>query len=146
MGLLAVIDTFLVYKISVIRYNRTVALAASILFAVMPMTWLLRRILLDSILLPFLLSSVLFAVYYKSIVNRNVSLSQEVPVVVLSGIFLGLAIFTKIPAFCMIPLVGYLVTTAASKNKRRNDFRNLGYSRNSNTGDLASICNIIRPV
>ena len=119
MGILAVIDTFLVYKISVIRYNRTVALAASILFAVMPMTWLLRRVLLDSILLPFLLSSVLFAVYYKSIVNRNARSSQEVPVVILSGIFLGLAIFTKIPVFCMIPLVGYLVATAASKNKRR---------------------------
>ncbi len=64
MGLLAVIDTFLIYKISEIRYNRRVALIASILFAVMPLTWLTRRVYLDSIMLPFILSSILFAVYY----------------------------------------------------------------------------------
>ena len=38
MGILAVIDTFLVYKISERMYNRNVALFASILFAVMPVT------------------------------------------------------------------------------------------------------------
>ena len=51
MGILAVIDTFLIYKISEIRYNRSVALIASILFAVMPLTWLTRRRYLDSIML-----------------------------------------------------------------------------------------------
>ena len=57
MGILAVINTFLIYKISECRYNRKVALIASVLFAVMPLTWMLRRIYLDSILTPFLLSS-----------------------------------------------------------------------------------------
>ena len=63
MGILAVIDTFLIYKISERIYKRNVALLASILFAVMPATWFSRMILLDSILLPFLLLSVLLAVY-----------------------------------------------------------------------------------
>ncbi|HEY6883460.1 MAG TPA: hypothetical protein VI278_05425, partial [Nitrososphaeraceae archaeon] len=36
MGLLAVVDTFLVYKIAERRYNRNVAVIASVLFAVMP--------------------------------------------------------------------------------------------------------------
>ena len=54
MGIFAVIDTFLVYKISEYKYNRSIAFIASILFAVMPITWLTRRILLDSIQLPFL--------------------------------------------------------------------------------------------
>ena len=56
MGLLAVIDTFLVYKIAERRYNRKVAFIASVLFAVMPMTWIFRRILLDSILSTFTLN------------------------------------------------------------------------------------------
>ena len=64
MGILAVVDTFLIYKISERRYNRNVAFIASVLFAVMPLTtWLIRRILLDTIQLTFLLSSILFAVY-----------------------------------------------------------------------------------
>jgi 4-amino-4-deoxy-L-arabinose transferase-like glycosyltransferase len=57
MGILAVVDTFLVYKISERRYNRNVALIASVLFAVMPISWYTRRILFDSIQLPFLLTS-----------------------------------------------------------------------------------------
>jgi hypothetical protein len=58
MGLLAVTDTFLIYKITEKRYNnnRTFAFIASLVFAVMPATWLLRRIWLDSIQLPLLLS------------------------------------------------------------------------------------------
>ena len=39
MGVLAVVDTFLVYKIAERRYNRTVAIKATILFAVMPSSW-----------------------------------------------------------------------------------------------------------
>src|SRR5919197_1478105 len=58
IGILAIADTFLIYKISEIRYNRNVAFIASILFAVMPITtWPIRWILLDTIQLPFLLSS-----------------------------------------------------------------------------------------
>jgi len=41
MGLLAVLDTFLIYKISELKYNRNVALFASVLFAVTPLTWML---------------------------------------------------------------------------------------------------------
>jgi hypothetical protein len=60
-GVLAVIDTFLIYKISELRYNKTAAFIASILFGVMPMTWITRWILLDTIQLPFILSSILFS-------------------------------------------------------------------------------------
>src|SRR5918911_3910350 len=63
MGLLAVVDTYLVYRIAEYRYNKTVAFIAAVLFAVMPITWILRKILLESILLPFLLLSILFALY-----------------------------------------------------------------------------------
>ncbi|MGA9150680.1 MAG: hypothetical protein WBZ36_08880 [Candidatus Nitrosopolaris sp.] len=75
MGLLAVVDTFLIYKVSERRYDRNVAFIASIIFAVMPITWLTRRIFLDSIRLPFLLSSILFADYIRNIIYvRNISL------------------------------------------------------------------------
>ena len=63
MGMLAVADTFLIYKISERRYNSNVAVIASVLFAVMPLTaWLLRRVWLEPIQLPFLLTSILFAI------------------------------------------------------------------------------------
>ena len=130
MGLLAVVDTFLVYKIADYRYNnKNIAFIASLLFAVMPSTWLLRRILLDSILLPFLLASILFAVYYnkrnkESYQNRKGS-GDSITIVLLSGIFLGLAIFTKIPAFTMIPLVAYLIFTSTTTNNRKR-IRTLG--------------------
>jgi hypothetical protein len=128
VGILAIIDTFLIYKISEHRYNRNVALIASILFAVMPATWLLRKILLESLLLPLLLSSILFAVYYSSrrkesnpsttvdhtkrnldqkVKTRNNNTFLVLPMI--SGIFLGLAIFVKIPIITMIPLIGYLI-------------------------------------
>src|SRR5919107_1035060 len=108
MGILAVIDTLLVYKISERMYNRNVALFASILFAVMPVTWFTRMILLDSILLPFLLFSILLAVYTtKSTSEKNNNKNNIL--IVLSGVLLGIAIFTKIPAFTMIPLVAYLI-------------------------------------
>jgi hypothetical protein len=114
MGLLAVLDTFLVYKIAERRYSRNVALIASVVFAVMPATWLLRRIYLDSILLPFLLSSILLAIYTKSTKvdtkdnHNSVGINRNI-IVLLSGILLGLSIYTKIPAFTMIPLVGLLI-------------------------------------
>lgn len=112
MGLLAIADTFLVFKIAEHRYGRRVALIAAILFAVMPVTWFMRRILLDSILLPFLLSSILFASHVNNTYGR-----KKTAMALLAGVFLGTAIFTKIPIFTLIPLVGYLVYSGSSDNK-----------------------------
>jgi 4-amino-4-deoxy-L-arabinose transferase-like glycosyltransferase len=109
MGLLAVLDTFLIYQIADTRYGKKIALVSSLLFAVMPFTWIVRRILLDSILLPFLLTSILFALKTKGSDNKYVLAS-------LSGICLGVAIFTKIPVFAMIPLVAGLVYFNTGKN------------------------------
>jgi hypothetical protein len=124
MGILAVVDTFLIYKISERRYNKNVALIASVLFAVMPMTWILRRIYLDTLLLPLLLSSILFAIYIRGPKNNNVRHWPRINInknmlVLLSGIFLGLAIYTKIPVFTMIPLVGYLVVSNSNSNRKK---------------------------
>src|SRR5215207_3565282 len=168
MGLLAIVDTVLVYKIAERRYNnRMIGFIAAILFAVMPMTWLFRRVFLDTILLPFFLSSILFAVYlgkYNSTARRGVNSSyykrdnnsfskhydndtsknkktaannitatrstittafsasnatltrKNVIIIILSGAFLGLAIFTKIPIITMIPLVGFLVFTNSNRS------------------------------
>lgn len=108
MGMLAVADTFLICKISERRYSKNVALFASVLFAVMPITWLTRRILLDSILLPFLLTSILFAVYAKDSQNKKL-------LVILSGIFFGITLFTKETMFVMIPLVTFLIYQGTSR-------------------------------
>jgi hypothetical protein len=124
IGALAILDTFLVYKIAERRYNNTtIALIASILFAVMPITWVLRKILLESLLLPLLLSAILFALYITKDQIRNYNSNKRINnktknilLILLSGIFLGLAILTKIPIFTMIPLVGYLVYTGSKKN------------------------------
>jgi len=102
MGMLAVLDTFLVYKIADTKYGKKVALISALLFAVMPITWIMRLILLDSILLPFLLSSILLALRTKDSDNK-------IFFALLSGICLGIAIFTKIPVFTMIPLIAGLV-------------------------------------
>lgn len=48
MGLLAVFDTFLIFKISERRYNTTAGFIAAMLFAIMPITWVTRWIHLDS--------------------------------------------------------------------------------------------------
>ena len=102
MGILAIADTFLVFKISQYRYGDKVAFAASILFAVMPFTWMTRRVLLESIQLPFILTSILLIIYSADVKQfRRTS-------IVMSGIFMGFAIFTKIPAFTMIPLAASL--------------------------------------
>jgi hypothetical protein len=123
MRLLAVIDTFLVFKIAELRYNRNVALIASIIFAVMPITWFLRMIWLDSIQLPFVLASILFAIYVVRKKSSKSNKNKKIPLVLLSGFFLGLAIFTKLPAFTMIPLVGLLILTNDSYKSR---WRRLG--------------------
>jgi hypothetical protein len=142
MGLLAVADTFLIYKITERRYhNRNVALIAAILFAVMPYGWFFRRIFLETIQVPFLLTSILLAVYLKDLKivekkkNNNSSSNntlryKTIAMVLLSGAFLGLSIFTKIPVFTMIPLVGFLIYTNSNNNTnnghRRIRLRNLG--------------------
>ena len=108
MGILFLIDTFLVFMIGRYCYNKNVAFVASLLFAVMPMSWQLRRVILESIQLPFVLSSILLALlireklgYYS---DKKISI-----MIFLSGACLGLAIFTKIPAITIIPLVSYLI-------------------------------------
>jgi hypothetical protein len=130
VGLLAVVDTFLIYKIAERRYNnKTIALIASILFAVMPLSWMTRRIFLESIQLPLILSSIFAAVYLKdsktiqnaavsTIGTKNSNTFRIISLVLLSGIFLGLAIFTKVPAFTMIPAIGFLVYTNVGSNDK----------------------------
>jgi hypothetical protein len=163
-GLLAVADTFLIYKIAERRYNRNVAFIAAILFAVTPLGWLFRRMYLDPIQLPFLLTSILFALYtgirakqkgskdlvmvksrensertsdkvsgkrqrqvqgqregYSNFSEHTSMSNQNVILLLSSGIFLGLTIFTKVPAITLIPLVGFIVFT---NNKR--SFKALG--------------------
>lgn len=111
IGILGILDTFLIYKISQLYYkNRNIALIASILFAVMPMTWLTRYILLEPIQLPFLLLSILFAVYIaKSKNSASHEVDRKLLLILLSGIFLGFAIFIKFPTFAMIPFIAYLI-------------------------------------
>jgi hypothetical protein len=140
MGLLAVIDTFLIYKIAERRYNnKNIAFIAAVLFAVMPMSWLVRRILLDSLFLPFLLLSIFFAINIKNInieksenqYDKSASKIDRISLLtLLSGIFLGLTIFTKIPAFTMLPLVGFLIYDNFHGKiiyySRRKKLKNLG--------------------
>jgi hypothetical protein len=125
MALLAVIDTFLLYKIAERRYNNVrIALVGSTLFAVMPITWLLRDIWLEPIQLPFLLCSILFATSVKrrkgstanSFGNNADGDEKNFVLIILSGIFLGLAIFAKVPAFTMIPLVGFVIVANSNKS------------------------------
>lgn len=118
MGALAIIDTFLVFKIGEIRYSRRIGFISSVIFAVMPVTWFLRMVVLESIMLPFLLSSILL------LLNRNKPESVRVQsrprpqvkmdkknlcLIVSSGILFGLASFTKESAVTLIPLLGYLL-------------------------------------
>jgi glucose/arabinose dehydrogenase len=117
MGILAIVDTFLIYKIAQTRYGTKVALIASILFAVMPLSWITRRILLESILLPFLLSSILFAMYAKySETDTQNRVRKTIAFPLLSGIFMGIAIFTKVPVIMMIPLVAFIIYSNTRKN------------------------------
>ncbi|MDQ4073706.1 MAG: phospholipid carrier-dependent glycosyltransferase [Thermoproteota archaeon] len=108
MGIIAVVDTFLIFQISDRIYNKRVALIASIIFGVTPLSWLSRWILLDSILVPFLLLSILLAIISNNYLKSNNSSSQGILLFLLSGMSLGLGIFTKIPVFVMIPLTGFL--------------------------------------
>jgi hypothetical protein len=122
MGLLAIVDTFILFKIVERRYSITLALIASIFFAIMPSTWLFRRVYLETILMPFLLTSIFLALYLKEPINSTIpkpvsryNISKQI-LVLLCGIFLGLAIYTKIPVITMIPLVGTIVFYYSGKN------------------------------
>lgn len=144
MGILSVFDTFILFKIADRRYGRTVALIAAVLFAVMPLTWITRRILLDTIQLPFFLTSILFAIYAscptKKIspeitaetngkhattierINeqqrtRNTKNNRILLYSLVSGIFMGLAIFTKLPIIMMAPLVCFLLVATIHEKR-----------------------------
>ena len=117
MGILAIADTFLIFKIAELLYNRKVGFVAAILFAVTPTTWLTRWILLDSLQLPLILLSILFAVFsFRGTREGSKNNSKNILLVLLSGTFLGLSIFTKIPAIMIVPLVGYLIFTNSKWN------------------------------
>jgi hypothetical protein len=130
VGMLTVVDTFVIYKITERKYNNKVAFIAAVLFAVMPLSWMMRRVLLESIVMPLILCSILFALYIKPIptgfVPKENPLQQQLLhrnqqqphllSALLSGVFLGLAIFTKIPAITFIPLVGYLVYSNSKRS------------------------------
>jgi 4-amino-4-deoxy-L-arabinose transferase-like glycosyltransferase len=132
MGILAVVDTFLIYKITQRRYSRNAAFVAAVLFAVTPLTWITRRVVLESIYLPLILSSILCALYLshlrlKSADNsknkifdkaRSIGkylLSSRI-LTIMSGLLLGFAIFTKITAIMIIPLLLYLIFMKSSGN------------------------------
>ena len=127
MGVIAVVDTFLVYKIAETRYNRKIAFISATLFAVMPLSSILRGILLDSIELPFILLSILFAIYYAKYESQNGASNnnKKFLLVLISGIFLGLAIFTKVPVFTLIPLLTLIILQSNKKGMYWN--ANRGY-------------------
>ena len=107
MGIFAIIDTLLIYVITKIRYGRKVAIISTLLFSVMPFTWALRRIYLESLLLPLVLSSILIVVYLNSLNSLKPKISWIL--ILLSGILMGLAIFTKAPLVAMLPLLIFYV-------------------------------------
>jgi 4-amino-4-deoxy-L-arabinose transferase-like glycosyltransferase len=135
MGILAVVDTFLIYKITERRYSRKAAFIAAVLFAVTPLTWLTRRVVLESIYLPLILSSILCVLYlsypqFKSADNSKNkifdsarSISKYLPrsriLTITSGVLLGLAIFTKITAIMIIPLLLYLLFMKSRGNSMK---------------------------
>jgi 4-amino-4-deoxy-L-arabinose transferase-like glycosyltransferase len=116
MGLLAILDTFLVFKIAQTKYDASIALFAALLFAVMPITWMTRRVLLDALLLPLVLAAIYFALNLKT---QNKGRKFYI-LSVLSGITLGLAMLTKVPAVAFLPLVGYLVYGGSSGIRKKN--------------------------
>ena len=107
MGLLAVLDTFLVYRIAEARLGRRTAIVAAVLFAAMPMTWMLRRIVLDGLALPLVLSSILLALH-----SGGGSPRRGAALLACSAALLGLAAFTKLTAVSMFPVVAYLAVSS----------------------------------
>ena len=113
MGLLAVLDTLLVYLIADRMFGRRVAAVAAVIFAVAPMSLLLRMVLLDSILLPFALSSVLLALHSRGPGNDNGR--RRHALLLASGACMGLAILTKVPAVAMVPPCAILAYWASGR-------------------------------
>ena len=119
MGILAIVDTFLVFKIGERWHGRSVGFISSTLFAVMPVTWFLRMIVLENIMLPFLLSSILLITYItrtkKNSTVRDAGAYEmnrrNLLVFLLSGVLFGLAAFTKESAVILIPSLGFLAYT-----------------------------------
>ena len=116
MGILAIIDTFLIFKIGERWYGRSVGLVSSTLFAVMPVTWFLRMVILENIMLPFLLASILILTYASKMDSTEQSSSSASSakrrhqlLFFLSGVMFGLASFTKESSAILIPALGYLV-------------------------------------
>lgn len=107
-GMMGLIDTFFVFKISERRYGIWIAFMAAVLFALMPIVWFLRNIFLETIELPLLLSSIFIAIYASDTLRRIDSSEKTLSLILLSGVLMGLAIFTKISVFSMIPLFGYI--------------------------------------
>lgn len=107
MGIFAIVDTLLIYAITKIRYGRKAAIISTLLFSVMPFTWVLRRIYLESLLFPLVLSSILIVVYLNSLNYLKPKVSLVL--ILFSGILLGLAIFTKAPLVAMIPLLIFYI-------------------------------------
>ncbi|MDW0128613.1 MAG: glycosyltransferase family 39 protein [Nitrososphaeraceae archaeon] len=112
VGSLAIVDLILIWKITERRYNKRVALISSILFAVMPYNLMTRTVLLESIQLPLMLTSILLLLYSNSAAKHEKKVS-----IIVSGLFMGLAIFTKIPAFTIIPLGIFLIYTNTKRWK-----------------------------
>jgi Dolichyl-phosphate-mannose-protein mannosyltransferase len=104
IGALAMVDLFLIWKITERRYNKRLAFISSIVFAVMPYNLMTRMVLLESIQLPLLLTSILLLLYSVSTGKHEKKIS-----ILVSGLFMGLAIFTKIPAFTIMPLGVFLI-------------------------------------
>ena len=113
MGLLAVLDTLLVYLIADRMFGRRVAAVAAVIFAVAPMSLILRMVMLDSILLPFVLSSVLLALHSRGPNNGNCNRRRLL--LLASGACMGLAIFTKVPAAAMVPPCAILAYWASGR-------------------------------
>ena len=112
MGLLAVLDTLLVYLIADRMFGRRVAAVAAVIFAVAPMSLLLRMVMLDSILLPFVLSSVLLALYSRGPDGGN---GRRHALLLASGACMGLAVLTKVPAVAMVPPCAILAYWASGR-------------------------------
>lgn len=107
MGFLAIADTIFIYKITKIQYNHNAAIISSLLFSVMPLTWAMRRIYLESILYPFVLSSILIVIYLGKV--RDIRPKKVNLLIFASGVLLGLSIFTKAPLIAMMPLLIFYI-------------------------------------
>jgi hypothetical protein len=110
VGSLAIVDLILIWKIAERRYNKRVALISSILFAVVPYNLMTRTVLLESLQLPLMLTSILLLLYSNSAPKHEKKIS-----IIVSGLFMGLAIFTKIPVFAIIPLGIFLIYTSTKR-------------------------------